>query len=680
KAVVVNCIFMHALDQHCNALQSTVGIFLHSCNAPEKLVKVLSRMGLSISLTSIHRSIESLSKQSHVDIQKLGRTLLTSHAFDNFDARIDTLISTLDKPNEGLIHLTSGTLLRLQHASLADLRCSQLLWERSERNIHASDPRPFDPKATMLKLYSLHPEPQFPSLPPSSSTTGAGLSRRGRFRAWHFVQTLLKHGPECLKSLLGVLSNPEPVESIPLSKLYQTPLRAMDINQSTVSGNIEAILNMFEQAGLGNPLTEHADRDGERIDPSEYVILVHGDLGTCERVVSGLRRRSQERNAYDRLQSVVFVMGFFHLKMAAADAIWRVLVAPNGARSDDTSFMKLAGELRPNESSRLVSNAKFRQQHELIGDISVLLELDAWRVEVKKRFGYGSLEDWAATTPPIGDVQKVAEALARSYVEGEGVDRWEQSHSEGRDRIKENTKRTLDYLLLYEELAYAMNAGDIGRIETLFPAWIQIFRATGKHKYAHQMLRFAHNLYFVYPEGLRCVIRYNILVNPTGMAGEFRAVDWIVELLNLYIKVIYGGEGSNYSKNRILLESVLVLLFRSSHGNFERNFRLPGLTYAHAKKNMRETFKEMLRKLELRAPNEHRATRGGTGYGIANALAEGATILAKEWSRPRRDPTNGTGEEADGNGEITEEEEDRGDSEEIARELTEDDLSVDGLL
>ena len=29
----------------------------------------------------------------------------------------------------------------------------------------------------------------------------------------------------------------------------------------------------------------------------------------------------------------------------------------------------------------------------------------------------------------------------------------------------------------------------------------------------------------------------NILCNPTGKAGEFRALDWVVEHNNLYIKV-----------------------------------------------------------------------------------------------------------------------------------------------
>lgn len=496
KSVVVISIFMHAVDQQCNALQSVMGIFLHSCSAPEKLIKVLSRIGITISLTSTHRAIESLSKKSRIEVETLGRTLLSSHAFDNFDAQINTLISTVEKLNEGLLHLTSGTLLRLQQASLEDLRCSRLVWERSERNPNASDPRPFDPRATLRKLYTLHPES-------TNHTDPNWLSRRGHFRAWWFVQTLLKHGPESLRPLLAYLRDPDPVETIPISRLYQTPLRAMDINQSTVSGNINAILDIFEQAGLGNP-REHTD--GSRVNPEEFVVLVHGDLGTCERVTSGLRRRKQEMTPYDRLQSVVFVPGLFHLKMAAADAIWRILVSPDGARTDDTSFMKLAGELRPNESSKLVSNAKFRQQHELIDHIGTILQLDAWRVEVMRRFGHASLEEWAATKPKLADIQAVAVTLCRNYVEGEGTNLFLAQRlraTDTRDRIRENTMRTLNYLFLYEELSYAMNAGDIGRIETVLPAWIQMFRAAGKHKYSHQMLRFWHALYFVYPDGLR---------------------------------------------------------------------------------------------------------------------------------------------------------------------------------
>ena len=139
-------------------------------------------------------------------------------------------------------------------------------------------------------------------------------------------------------------------------------------------------------------------------------------------------------------------------------------------------------------------------------------------------------------------------------------------------------------------------------------------------------------------------------------------------------KVTYGGEGSNYTKDRILLESVLVLLFRSTHANFERNFRLPGLSYAHAKKDMRETFKVMLQKLEARKPNEHCAGRGGTGYVIANVLTVGAYILVKEWYQ-QQGPRNSAGEDGDGDEEETTEVE-----EVFGGELTEEDLSVEGQL
>lgn len=124
---------------------------------------------------------------------------------------------------------------------------------------------------------------------------------------------------------------------------------------------------------------------------------------------------------------------------------------------------------------------------------------------MQRRWGFASLEEWAETKPKLTDILEVAECLARKYVEGDGLDLYRQQEraADVRDKVKENTSRTLNYLFLYEELSYTMNAGCIGRIETLFPIWIQIFRAVRKHKYANHMLRFMHALYFVYPERLR---------------------------------------------------------------------------------------------------------------------------------------------------------------------------------
>ncbi|KAJ2979822.1 hypothetical protein NUW54_g11088 [Trametes sanguinea] len=207
KTVVILSILMQNCNQKTNALQSIVGIFLHACNTPEKVIKVLARMGISISLASIHRAIHSLSRESDDEIETLGQSLLGAFGYDNFELQLPTGIPTVDKPAEGLLHLTSGVLIRLEHGvTLDDLRCSKLLWERSSLNLRAPDPRVFDPYKTMEFLYTLHPE---------IANGGAGaLSRRGRFRAWFLRKTLFEHGPTSLKALRGSLREPDATKHV----------------------------------------------------------------------------------------------------------------------------------------------------------------------------------------------------------------------------------------------------------------------------------------------------------------------------------------------------------------------------------------------------------------------------------------------------------------------------------
>jgi len=77
-----------------------------------------------------------------------------------------------------------------------------------------------------------------------------------------------------------------------------------------------------------------------------------------------------------------------------------------------------------------------------------------------------------------------------------------KSHKE-QDMQFENSLLLNRYFLLYEELSYAMNRGDIGRVETCIVRWIPVLKALGKHKYATYMTTFLSNVHFVYPEGLR---------------------------------------------------------------------------------------------------------------------------------------------------------------------------------
>ncbi len=211
-----------------------MGIFLHSCRAPEKLIKVLSRMGLSVSLASIHRAVHSLSRQSRTGIQHVGRSLIVSYAYDNFDVKLNTGfgIPTVDSLTELLIHLTSGLMLKLHHGVKLDhMRVFGSLWDMNPNNPYASNPKEFDPIQAFELLYRLHsprPEAHIPGKPRGN--------RHSRFRAWIFMQTLITYGPSYFAGMRLAVGKPEAVESIPVVKTEQIPLRAMDINQSTVSG------------------------------------------------------------------------------------------------------------------------------------------------------------------------------------------------------------------------------------------------------------------------------------------------------------------------------------------------------------------------------------------------------------------------------------------------------------
>ncbi|KAL6307298.1 hypothetical protein BKA93DRAFT_727747 [Sparassis latifolia] len=297
-------IMIQSTHQRCNALQSMIGIFLHSCNAPEAIVELLSCTGISISRSAIDDAITSLSRESALEIKKLGQTLRAAYAYDNFDVDIKHLVATAEKLQDSLLHLTSSTLLHLDHGVTSeDLQCSKELWMKS-----ANNPVNFNltQEVDWTKFITLHPDLEHPS----------GLTHLQRFNRWKFLRDLIYCGPEYFQIFAKDLEEPEAIDQIPVVKSKQIPAPGMDINQSTVQGNADALENLFSQGGVG----DRAAKPG-CTDVGDHVVLVHGDLSTCERVQSVQQSRGEEKTPWFCFQFVVFVIGLFQLKMACADAI-----------------------------------------------------------------------------------------------------------------------------------------------------------------------------------------------------------------------------------------------------------------------------------------------------------------------------------------------------------------------
>jgi hypothetical protein len=112
---------------------------------------------------------------------------------------------------------------------------------------------------------------------------------------------------------------------------------------------------------------------------------------------------------------------------------------------------------------------------------------------------------FAASKPNKEYLTKMAEHLAIHYVGGYEANIFDlQGQSTAaQDAQRENILLMHQCFLLYDEISFSMNHGDISRLETLFPPWVYLFRATGKHKYAAQMVTFMTDVHFVYPLGLK---------------------------------------------------------------------------------------------------------------------------------------------------------------------------------
>ncbi|KAL1751932.1 hypothetical protein FB107DRAFT_293531 [Schizophyllum commune] len=502
KRLVCMSILMQSVNQKCNAFQATVGIYLKSCNTPERVLR------------------------------HMGQSLLIGYIFDNLDIDFSHATSTVENAGDTLAHLTAGTAVYPDHGAHPDVfQCSELLYQHS------------------------------------------------------------KFAP------------PEAIDEIPVVKLRSAPFRMMDISQSSVGGNIDVIAQLLQQAGVGDP--RDAKGPGDIIDITRHVLLFHGDLGTYERVMSILEHRSIEATPFRRFQFVVFIFGLFHMKMAAADALWRIFVRDKAAHKDPTSLMRFV-TMRPNDSGKIASGPRFRQMHEVITRTGTAFRLDAWREAAAARNpAWKTLEDFASSKPTLHLIEEMAGALAKSHVSS-GTETYDARH----------------------QLSYAMNIGDIGRVEVAYAPWAALFKATGKHKYATAMIESLSLLYAShFPADLRRIIRYNSLVNPTGVKGKFRALDWVQEDMNLKTKVIHGGTGSNYTKEHVIKESVLLHLYRDCHENMNRNFHLTSLTTAHAPANLTASIRLACDSMTRCEPNKFKPGRG-TEYTIVDMLDKGTLMLA----------------------------------------------------
>ena len=285
-------------------------------------------------------------------------------------------------------------------------------------------------------------------------------------------------------------------------------MKAMRLDNSTVSGNIDAMEGIKEQGGLKKKDPSQPDLPTEF---SEYVQLVSGDLGTAERIDAAKRRRAMDLFKSNQMFDLIFVPGMFHVKMALVDMLWRLFIKPSQTNFDPTSALSTTKFLCPRtkDTNKLTKGTPtYQQMKRFLRHLGIAEQLCCWKTAFIDCFGASAWSDFnkknSSSEITWEDIVNMSYTLVKTLFKFKVVKaRRNNATDKTRDRQLENTMLRNTYILLYEETVHAMNYGDVGRLERCLIDWIPAFRAVGKHKYAFHLTKFYINLNFVYPENLR---------------------------------------------------------------------------------------------------------------------------------------------------------------------------------
>ncbi|KAF8869012.1 hypothetical protein CPB85DRAFT_1168981, partial [Mucidula mucida] len=284
---------------------------------------------------------------------------------------------------------------------------------------------------------------------------------------WHLRSILVEHGGAKFAAYKDRLGTPASVRSLSYEKKdCQYPAGAIDADEGTYDGNWEVLLDLFTKQ---RRIAEDFHK--------EFVSFIHGDLGTKERVDGMRKTRKIETTEWRRLDGLIFIPGLFHVKMAAANAYWRIHVQPAGDRNESLGAFEYISKLRPKSTGEFTSKngPSFRPMHDSIHHIAWTDFLDIWRVEVKAKYGFDSLDAWADSAPTWKHIVELSQDILKKHLPGDDFSDKQEEPASKRDQVFENLCLRNHHGLLYLELCRAMNYGDVGRILQLFPYFIAIF-------------------------------------------------------------------------------------------------------------------------------------------------------------------------------------------------------------
>ena len=251
----------------------------------------------------------------------------------------------------------------------------------------------------------------------------------------------------------------------------QSPLRTSTIDESSVSGNIAVINDVY--------LTQ-LQMTPEELNDRAIPSINDQSTNACIRGAKALR--TKDVDPFNRIQNLQLGFGLFHLCL---NLTWALLHVHRGTINQVGSLSYFFSLL-----DRRWLGCEHPDYHTLLSTFMQILDgiiLNAWNAEC----GHSNLAAFAKSNPTADELLRLAKIILRKHAT--------PSLADSSDTAHHNLQLLTRDLLYVKEVVSAISDGDWGRIEDILGYLTMMFRASGSNNYCTEILHFLFNLKKVWP-------------------------------------------------------------------------------------------------------------------------------------------------------------------------------------
>ncbi|KAI0763972.1 hypothetical protein BD413DRAFT_483338 [Trametes elegans] len=642
---------LRARSQRNNYIGQVMGLYLYATGSSRQVISVVSHLGLSCSYQALvgtrSRHAEHVTRTRPRQANSpSARVVLGPHQLPTHIPHHDPtpssragILRTLSDACRTTLRVRAQRPRLAENDELANIYDNiNFMFKAAEQILGRKDSQENGTCATAFTLYKAPREylrtsdliQSFTEAPPLTFrdirlTSDETSALRERL-VWTVMNIVVQYGGESFRAYKADLASSTRPSTHRISphKTEIFPMPAMEIDESSTTGNAKVLDAMFAEMGY----------DTQSSDFRENIRIVFGDQLSMARVRAVTNTRVGHDDPANAYLNVVFAPGFFHYQMAGAHGVLHTHWGDPSLGTQDPASLSFHNAVLDRKPVVLSSLPPYRTCRDLIfvslyARILHCLELVSGHDldNYASATSFDQFQEHAATIEALRSDRDVTGLQAPSSSAAHPLH--PSSDSLG-DIVYENAVLFLRDTLLLRHFADCIKSGTSDHLVTVLKLWAIGFRAMGRMKYAHELLHLIHNLTHVWPRPLRCVIMNNWLVNTTGNVDGFIPVDLLQEHLNFWIKVIYKAHGSNASWEWLEEISPCIEVLRQLATQINAELGSHQGTKHHAP-DLTNDIRELMRSLHLHGVYTVESDRPGKGSvkPVPNVYSVGIHLLAR---------------------------------------------------